>query len=109
MKNCRITVLKQATGNTYSKLDMVIDLSGTEIRLSPAKTKAALDVKAAVEAAYEYGRTGTKAQQEQAYQNALTEEHIIAVLPYLQLDTNYIRNELNAYAEDTGSTLTQTS
>ena len=104
-----IAKVKAATGNTYSSLDMVVDLSGTEIRLSPRNTKASLDVKAAVDAAYEYGRTGSKSQQELAYQNALTENHIIAALPYLQLDVDYIRNALFTYAEDTGSTLTQTS
>lgn len=104
-----VSALKTATSGTYPSLDMVIDLSGTEIRLSPRNTKAALDVKAAVEAAYAYGRTGSAAQQEQAYQKALKEDHVIAALPYLQLDVDYIRRELNAYAEDTGSTLTQTS
>lgn len=108
-QNEAISTLKNATDGTYSSLDMVIDLSGTEIRLSPSKTKAELDVKAAVTAAYEYGRTGTKAQQEQAYRDAQMKDHIIAALPYLQLDTDYIRSELNAYAEDTGSTLTQAS
>lgn len=108
-KSEAIATLKAATDNTYSNLDMVIDLSGTEIRLSPKDTRASLDVAAAVDAAYEYGRTGSKAQQEQAYQTALTENHIIAALPYLQLDTDYIRSALNAYAEDTGSTLTQTT
>jgi len=108
-KNEAISAVKQATENTYTKQDMVIDLSGTELRLSPKDTKASLDVKAAVEAAYEYGRTGSQSQQEQIYQNALTEEHVIAVLPYLELDLQYIRGELSTYAEDTGSTLTQTS
>ena len=104
-----VAALKAATDNTYSNLDMVIDLSGTEIRLSPKDTKASLDAAAAVDAAYEYGRTGSKQQQEQAYQTALTKDHIIAALPYLQLDVDYIRNVLNTYAEDSGSTLTQTT
>ena len=104
-----VAALKAATDNTYSNLDMVIDLSGTEIRLSPKDTKASLDAAAAVDAAYEYGRTGSKQQQEQAYQTALTKDHIIAALPYLQLDVDYIRSVLNTYAEDSGSTLTQTT
>ena len=108
-KSEAISTLKAATGGTYSALDMVIDLSGTEIRLSPKNTKAALDISAAVNAAYEYGRTGSKAEQEQAYQKALTQDHIIAALPYLKLDVDYIRRELTSYAENTGSTLTQTS
>ena len=104
-----IAAVKAATSGTYSNMDMVIDLSGTEIRLSPKDTKASLDVAAAVDAAYEYGRTGSKQQQEQAYQTALTKDHIIATLPYLQLDVDYIRRALNTYAEDAGSTLTQTT
>ena len=108
-KSEAISALKAATDNTYTRQDMVVDLSGTELRLSPKNTKAALDVKAAVEAAYSYGRTGSQAQRDQIYQDALTEEHVIAVLPYLELDLQYIKGELSAYAEGTGSTLTQTS
>lgn len=108
-QNEAIAALKNATSGTYTSLDMVIDLSGTEIRLSPKQTKAELDIKAAVAAAYEYGRTGSKVQQEQAYQDALMKDHIIAALPYLNLDTAYIQSALNTYAEDSGSTLTQTS
>ena len=88
---------------------MIVDLSGVSLRLSPKDTKAALDVKAAVNAAYDYGRTGTKAEQEQALADAAVKQHIIGVLPYLDLDTDYILETLTAYAEDSGSTLTQAS
>lgn len=108
-KSEAISAVKQATSQTFGKTDMVIDLSGTELRLSPKDTKASLDAKAAVEAAYNYGRTGTKSEQEQAYAASRTEQHIIGLLPYLDLDTDYIRSTLDAYAEDTGSTLTQAS
>lgn len=108
-KSEAISAVKAATDNTYTRQDMVVDLSGTELRLSPADTKAALDVKAAVEAAYAYGRTGSQAQRDEIYQNALTEEHVIAVLPYLELDLQYIKGQLSAYAEGSGSTLTQTT
>lgn len=108
-KNEAINAVKAATGNTFGSQDMVIDLSGTELRLSPKDTGVSLDVKAAVNAAYDYGRTGTKAEQEQAYENAKTEDHIIALLPYLDLDTDYIREVLTTYAQDSGSTLTQTT
>lgn len=104
-----VSAVKNATANTYTKQDMVINLSGTELRLSPKDTKAELDVKAAVEAAYQYGRTGSKTQREQIYENALAEDHVIAVLPYLELDLQYIRGQLSSYAEGTGSTLTQTT
>ena len=106
-KNEAITAVKADISQTYSSLAMVVDLAGTELRLSPADTDVALDVKAAVNAAYDYGRTGTKAEREQAYQNSLTEEHIIGLLPYLELDDDYILGVLNECAAGSGSTLTQ--
>ena len=41
--------------------------------------------------------------------NPSPEPQYVALLPYLQLDTEYIYSALAKYAEDTGSTLTQTS
>lgn len=108
-KDEAISALKQATARTYSVLDMVVDLEGSELRLSPADTGVSLDVKAAVDAAYDYGRTGTKAEKEQAYQDSLTGEHIIGLLPYLEWNEPFILGILKDYAQDSGSTLTQTS
>ena len=104
-----ISVVKQATSHTYPVLDLVVDMAGKEIRLSPADTGVSLDVKAAVNAAYDYGRTGTKAEKEQAYLDSLTGNHIIGLLPYLELNHDYILDTLEAYAQDSGSTLTQAS
>lgn len=104
-----VSAVKQATSHTYSVLDMIVDLSGKQLRLSPADTGVSLDVQAAVNAAYDYGRTGTKAEKEQAYLNSLTGSHIIGLLPYLELDEGYILDVLKSYAKDSGSTLTQTS
>ena len=104
-----VAALQNATSHTYSALDMVVNLAGKEIRLKPADTGVSLDVKAAVKAAYDYGRTGTKAEQEQAYLNSLTGKHIIGLLPYLELKESYIRGVLAEYGENTDSTLTQAS
>lgn len=106
-KSEAISAVKQATANTFSVQEMVIDLSGTQLRLSPKDTGVSLDVKAAVTAAYEYGRTGTKAEKEQALALSKQQDHVIALLPYLSLKEDYIRATLTAYAGDTGSTLTQ--
>lgn len=106
-KNEAISAVKDSTSLTYSSLDMVVDLAGTEVRLSPSDTKPSLDVKAAVNEAYDYGRTGTKAEREQAYLDSLTETHIIGLLPYLELEEDYILDVLNECAANSGSTLTQ--
>ncbi|MBO7251099.1 MAG: VanW family protein [Oscillospiraceae bacterium] len=108
-RNEAVNAVKQATSRTYSKQDMVVSIDGHEIRLSPKDTGITLDVKAAVNAAYEYGRIGTPAEQEFARQNALTYEHTISLLPYLQLDKDYILQTLKDYSSGSGSSLTQAS
>ena len=108
-KSDAITAVRKVTDQTYPKQDMVVTLGDTEIRLSPDKTGAKLDVKAAVNAAYDYGRTGTKAEQQEAYEASLRSNHIIGLLPYLKLDTDYIRGVLEDYAGTTGTLLTETT
>lgn len=100
-----ISALKEATGHTYTGQDMVIDLSGTELRLTPKDTKVKLDAKAAVNEAFRYGRTGTQEEKEQALSQK--EPYYIGLLPYLDLDEDYILDTLTTYAQDSGSTLTQ--
>lgn len=108
-KSQAVSAVRQATSHAYANQDMVVDLAGTQLILSPKDTGAELDVKAAVDAAYDYGRTGTQAEQERAREKAETEPHYIALLPYLALDTDFIRQELESSAGGTGSTLTQVS
>lgn len=102
-----IRAVKQATANTYTRQDMVVNISGTQIILSPKDTGAQLDVKAAVAAAYDYGRTGTQEQQAQAQADSLKGNHTVGLLPYLNLDKSFIRLVLESTAGDSGSTLTQ--
>ncbi len=102
-------VLHQATDLTYTSKDMVILLPDSTITLTPANTGASLDVKAAVEAAYQYGRTGGRAEREAARAQILTGEYHIALLSYLSLDTTYIRRQLDDYGADFNSTYAPSS
>ena len=101
--------VKAATDDTYTQTDMVIQLPDTTIRLSPADTGAKLDVKSAVKAAYSYGRTGSAAQQEADYQNSFTGNHTVGLLPYLGLNTDYIRSVLEDYSKESGSVFAETT
>lgn len=92
-----VRVLRAATENTYTGQDMVVVLPEATLTFSPADTGARLDVEAAAEAAYQFGRTGTRAEQEAARDLVLTGAHHIALLPYLQLNTDCIRDALDAY------------
>ena len=104
-----VTALNEAIGTVYTTEDMVIDLSGTELRITPKDSGASFDAGAAVEEAYAYGRTGTQSEREVAYQASKTQPHNIAVLPYLNLKTDSIRKFLTDKAGNSGSTLVQST
>ena len=95
--------IRAATENTYSQQDMVIDFPDAQIRLSPADTGAVLDVNEAVSAAYDYGRVGTKEEKEQALAASMNAEHPIALLPYLSLNQDYIRQQVEDYCKSFNS------
>lgn len=99
-------VLNKATTD-YADTDMVVDVLGTQIFLSPNDTGASLDVDAVVEAAYQYGRTGSRSEREQAKKNAAENSVAISIIEHLNLDTNYIRKEINELGTQFSSTLSQ--
>lgn len=101
--------LTQATKDTYTKQSMIIELPDATLELSPADTGAKLDVDALVEAAYSFGRTGSFSQRRQDREQAGSTGLVIALLPYLNLDTDYIRQTLDRYESEFNSALTQPS
>lgn len=103
------TALTEATANTYSQLDMKITVVDTVITLSPADTGAKLDVDAVVEEAYNYGRTGSRSEQQQIRAQASTTSYIIDIIPYLNLNTDYIKSAVESLGQQFNSTLSQPS
>ncbi len=103
-----VNAVKQATSYRYAQEDMLIEIAGTTLRLSAGDVSAKLNAKNAVNAAYDYGRTGTNAEKEQAYQNSLYGSYTLPLSPYLELNERRIRDRLEVYAEEAGNTLTQT-
>ncbi len=99
--------LRRATDNTFSINDMVVELPDAILNLSPADTKAHLDVEAVVEAAYDYGRSGTRQENAAALESSKVTDHPIALLPYLNLDLDYIRAELDSYGASFNSDFLQ--
>ena len=101
--------LHLATDNTFTRKDMVIRLPDATITLPAAETGAKLNVDKVVEAAYNYGRTGSSAANKKAQQNAATTMHTIALLSYMELDTRYIQNTLKEFCDSYSSIMTQPS
>ncbi len=108
-KSEAVTAVRQAADLRFSQEDMVLNLAGTELRLSPSETSVKLNVKSAVNAAYDYGRKGTNAEKEQAYLNSLNSTYTVPLSPYLDFNQRKVRERLEAYASDIGNTLTQTN
>lgn len=101
--------LHAATDLTYTGKDMVVILPDTTLVFTPTQTGAVLNVDAAVEAAYEYGRTGSLAERNAAKEQAATNEYHIGLLPYLSLNIDYIRQQLDAYGASFNSTFCASS
>ena len=101
--------LHRATDLTYTVEDMVVELPDTIITFSPKDTGIKLDIEAAVQAAFDYGRVGTREEKKQALENSMNTEHPIALLPYLNLNVDLIRSQLDAYGKEFNSDFQQVS
>ncbi len=102
-------VLHQATDTTYTQQNMAVQMPDTTLLLHPAKTGAKLNVDAVVEAAYSLGRTGTRAEKKADQARVLSGSYPIALLPYLTLNTDYIRTTLEDYGAKFNSTYSPSS
>lgn len=101
--------IHQTTDDTYTQQSLTIELPDTTLVLTPEDTGAKLDVDALVDAAYAYGREGSRWQRTQAKAEAALTSYTLQVLDYLTLDTGYITALLQEQAEAAESHLTQTT
>lgn len=108
-KTDAINAVRLATNNTYTNNTMVIKIEAHSAELSPEITKAKLNVEAAVDAAYQYGRTGSKSEQATAQKNAQRYGHNVDLSGYLNLDTAAIRLSLNGLGSHFVGTLKQST
>lgn len=93
--------LRSATAETYSQLDMTVQVLDTVVTLSPTKTGARLNIDAVVEAAYAYGRDIPKNGGNAAY--------TVDILPHLSLDTGYIQEEVAKLGKRYSTILSETT
>ena len=97
--------LHLATDNTFTKKDMIIRIYNDTIILHAKDTHAELDVDAAVQAAYQYGRGRNHAENLRIRNTAHKRSYTIPMLPYLELDLSFIRESAEAYCGSHNSTL----
>ena len=88
----RLSVEPVITGKS-----MLVRLDNETLELTPAQTGIELDIEDLVEAAYSYGRTGTRMEQNLARAQAKQQSYTIALLPYLRLNLGVIRSAVNEF------------
>ena len=103
------SALRVALSHSYTTDNLVVTLPGDMLVLSPANTGANLNVEGAVKQAWEYGRTGTDAENAKLRQEAESKVYTIALLPYLHLDLNYIYDAVKAFCDGYSIEITQPS
>ncbi len=100
--------LHSATDDTYTKQNLTIQFPDSILVLSPSSTGVRLDVDAMVDAAYRYGRTGSRWQNTQAREAAKNTTMELDELAFLTLDHEFVEDLLMQHAESVASSLTQT-
>lgn len=109
-KEDAVNAVRLATENTYTKTPMVISILDETITLIPELTGISLDAEAAVDAAYELGRTGSKADRQAQQQQAMTTGLQADISHCLTLDKGTLHEILSKMCETFTSTqLTQST
>lgn len=84
-----------AASDALAENDMVVELGSGQLLLSSAQANPVLDVRAAVEAAYSLGRTGSASQRQQDYQKA--RKSPVEISGYLSVNTDHIRSVVSDF------------
>ncbi len=103
------SALRLGIGDSFSTQDMVVRLPNDELVLTPADTQAYVDMEDLVDAAYNYGRSGTKLENKIIRQRAEKHKHYIALLDYMRLNTDNIRSIVEDFCANYNSVMTPTT
>ena len=104
-----IDAVLAATGETYTGQAMTVKLLDSQVQISPETSRASLNVKAAVKAAYKYGRRGFSSQRKREQETATHSGFTVDVTPYLDLDSNAIKAALSELGKKYSSHLAQST
>lgn len=101
--------LRLTIGDSLSTQDMVITLPDDKLVLSPVDTEAFVNIEDLVDAAYNYGRSGTKAENRRIREHAKDRKYVIALLDYMYLDLAYIQDAVTDFCDSYSSVMVQTT
>lgn len=101
--------LSLAMGDSFSTQNMVVNLPDDRLVLSPLDTQAFVSVEELVDVAYQYGRDGTKLQNQLTRKKAETQKYVIPLLDYMYLDIHFIRQAVDDFCANYSSTMIQST
>ena len=101
--------LRLASEKTLSGQPLLINLPENCLSLSPEDTHLRLRYRKAIREAYRIGRTGTSEEKASVCARVQEEGYSVGLLPFLTYDEEFIRGELEAYAQTYDTTLSQYS
>lgn len=103
------SAVRLAVNKSLVKNPMVAILPDGVLELDPADTGVSVDVDAVVEAAYRYGRTGTKEEQRDTRKHLEKSSYTIALLPYMKgIKLEYIYSQVEEFCATHGSQVPST-
>ncbi len=108
-KDAAIDAVNAATSDTYTRLDMIVQAMGYEVSISPECSGAKLDVKKAVEKAYDVGHSGSAAQKAKDQLTAGTTGYAVDLSDCLDLNTDDIQSKIEELASHFSSLLKQST
>lgn len=103
------SALRLTIGDSLSTQNMVVTLPDSQLVLTPVDSQAFVDIEELVDAAYNYGRSGTKLENKIARQRAKERDYIIPLLDHMYLDLDNVRNVVNDFCENYSSVMIQTT
>ena len=103
-----IEAVSAATDKTYSRTPMVVKVLESQAQI-PTAYVGSLDVKGAVKAAYKFGNSGSQSKRQEEQQIAMNSGYTVDITPYLELDTDAIRQVLSELGTNYSSTLSQST
>lgn len=95
--------------DSYTQNAMVVHVLDSQISISPETSDARLNVKAAVKAAYKYGRSGSAAKRQEEQSTALNEGYAVDLSTHLNLNTDKLKAALDELGSKYSSTLSQST
>lgn len=95
--------------DSYKQNPMVVTVLDSKISISPETSDVFLNVKAAVKAAYKYGRSGSASKRQEQQDTALNYGYTVDLSEYLNLNSDAIKTALDELGGKYSSTLSQST